>query len=148
MYCSLNSVENWPNEVMCPSGRLTNQSNAVPDGVLMKSLQCTTLEPPESIIWVWKAVIWASGSSTLVKVTFRPMNVAGITVSMITWENGMGQTLTGMGGARSSTVRSPTFRKFLRNSSLVLRNSSLFACDATRSTWKRSWSTLDAATAC
>ena len=33
----------------------------------------------------------------------------------------MGGALTGSGGARSSTIRSPTFCKFLRSSSLVLR---------------------------
>ena len=75
------------------------------------------------------------------------MKVAGITMSMITWENGMGQNLTGAGGACSSIVRSSICCKFLRSSSLVLRNSLLLACDAVRSTWKRSWSTLDAVTA-
>ena len=133
---------------MCPSGRPTNQSNVVPNSVLMNNLQRMTSEPPESIIWVWKFVIWASGSSTSMKVTFRPMNVAGITVSMIVWEKGMGRALTGVGGARSSTICSPTCCQLLRNSSLVLRNSSLLAYDATRSTWKQSWSTLDVATAC
>ena len=93
-------------------------------------------------------MIWASGSSTPVKVVFGPRKLAGITVSMIAWENGMGQALTGIDGARPSVVRSPTCCKFLRSSSLVMCSSSLFAYDAARSAWNRSWSALDAATAC
>ena len=61
MYCFLNNVENWLKEVICPSGRLMNQSNVVPENVLINSLQCIACVPPEIIIWVWKAVIWASG---------------------------------------------------------------------------------------
>jgi len=38
MYCSLNNVENWSKEVICPSGRLMNQSNTVPENVLINSL--------------------------------------------------------------------------------------------------------------
>ena len=125
MYCSFNNVENWSNEVMCPSGRLMNQSNVVPENVPINSLLCMTSVPHEIIIWVWKVVMWASGSSTPVKVIFVPMKLAGITESMIAWENGMGRALTGMGGVRSSVrCKSP------RNSSLALHNSSLFARDA------------------
>jgi len=61
-----------------------NQPNIVPASVLMNSIQYTASEPPESIIWVWNVVICASGSSTLVKMTFGPTDVAGIRVSMIT----------------------------------------------------------------
>jgi len=50
MYCSLNSVENLSNEVMCPLGRLMNQSNVAPASVPMNNLQYTASEPPESII--------------------------------------------------------------------------------------------------
>jgi len=61
------------------------------------------------------------------------MKLAGITVSMIAWEKGMGRTLIGMGGVRSSIVRSPMRCKSLRSSSLALRNSSLFSRDAAKS---------------
>ena len=37
MYCSLNNVDNWSNEAMCPSGRLMNQSNVVPENVPINS---------------------------------------------------------------------------------------------------------------
>ena len=42
----------------------------------------------------------------------------------------MGHDLGGTGGARSSTAHSPACCKSLRSSSLVLRSSSLSACDA------------------
>ena len=80
--------------------------------------------------------------------SFGPMEVVGITTSMIAWENGMGRALGGMGGARSSTARSLACCKLLCSCSLVLRSFSLLTCDAARSTKKRSWSTLDTATAC
>ena len=119
--------------------------------------------PSEIIIWVWKAVIWAYGSSTPVKAIFGPMKLAGITVSMIACENGMGRALTGMGEVRSSVERSPMRCKSLRSSLLALRSSLLFACDAAKSSWYQfwlvacsawtstrilSWSALDTATAC
>ena len=50
MYCSLNNVENWSKELMCPSGRLMNQSNVVPENVLINSLQCMASVPPKIII--------------------------------------------------------------------------------------------------
>ena len=71
-YYSLNNVANWSKVVMCLSERLTNHSNAAPDSVLISILQYTTSDPPVSIIWVWNAVRWASGSSTPVKETFGP----------------------------------------------------------------------------
>ena len=138
-YYSLNSVANWLKVVMCPSGRLTNHSNVVPANVLISSLQYTASDPIVSIIWVWNIVRWASGSSTPVKVTFRPRDVVGNAISIIAWEDGMGRALDGMGGACSSTALSPACCKSLRSSSLVLRNSSLSPCDA-------AISTLDAAT--
>ena len=46
-------------------------------------------------------------SSTPVKVTFGPRDVVGNAVSIIFCDNGMGRALSGMGGARSSTARSP-----------------------------------------
>ena len=116
-----------------------NQSNAVPENVPMNNLQCMASVPPEIIIWVWKAVMWASGSSTPVKVSFGTMKLAGITVSMIAWEKGTGRVLTGMGRPCSSIARSPMRCKSMRNSSLVMHNFSLFACDAAKSTWNRSW---------
>jgi len=97
------------------------------------------LVPPEIIIWVWKAVMWASGSSTLVKAIFGPMKLAGIIVSMIACENGMGRALTSMGGVRSSFVHSPMHCKSLHSSSLALRSSSLFARDAAKSSWNWLW---------
>ena len=116
--------------------------------MLINSLQRTASEPPTNIICVWKAVRWAYGSSTPVKVALGPTNVAGITTSMIACENGIGKSVDGVTGSCSSTSRSPAwFRKSLHNSSLVLRNSSFLAWDAARSTWMRSWSAFDAATA-
>ena len=73
-----------------------NQSNAVPENVPMNCLQCITSILPKIIIWVWKAVMWASRSSTPVKVIFETMKLDGITVSMIAWEKGMGRALTRM----------------------------------------------------
>ena len=81
MYCSLNDVENCGNDVTCPSGRLMNKFSVVPVSVLMNKLQCTALEPLVSIICVWKAVRWAFGSSTPVKLALGPTNVASITTS-------------------------------------------------------------------
>ena len=140
MYCSLNSLESCVNDVTWPSERLINQSIAVPTNVLMKNLHCTASNPPTP-------VRWASRSSTPVKVALGPTNVAGITVSMIACENGIGKSLGSVSGSCSSTSRSPVwFRKSLRNSSLVLCNSSFLASDAARSIWIRSWFALDAAT--
>ena len=116
-----------------------NQSNVVLENVSINSLQCMALVPHEIIISVWKPVMWASGSSTPVKVIFGPMKLAGITVSMISWEKGMGRALTGMGGVRSSVVRSPMHCKSLRSSLLALCSSSLFARDAAKSSWNRFW---------
>ena len=116
-----------------------NQSNVVPENVPINSLLCMASVPLEIIIWVWKAVMWASRSSTPVKVIFGIMKLAGITMSMISWKKGMGRALTGMGGVRSSVVRSSMCCKSLRSSSLILHSSSLFAHDATKSTWNRSW---------
>ena len=76
---------------------------------------------------MWNTVRWASGSSTPVKETFGPRDVVGNAVFMIARENGMGRALGGAGGARSSVAHSPTCCKSLRNSSLALRNSALFA---------------------
>ena len=109
-----------------------NQSNVVSENVPINSLQCMASVPPEIIISVWKAVMWASGSSTHVKAIFGPMKLAGITVSMIAWEKGMGRALTSMGEVRSLVVRSPMRCKSLRSSSLALRNSSLFARDTAK----------------
>ena len=106
---------------MCLSGRLTNHSNAAPDSVLISILQYTTPDPLVSIIWVWNAVRWASGSSTPVKETFGPRDVVGNAVFMIARENGMGRALRGTNGARSSVARFPTCCKSLRSSSLALR---------------------------
>ena len=72
MNCSLNNVENWWKEVMCPLGRLMNQSNVVHENVPINSLQCMTSVPLEIIIWVWKAVMWASRSSTPVRWFLDP----------------------------------------------------------------------------
>ena len=88
-----------------------------------------------SIIWVWNAVSWASGSFTHVKETFGPRHV-GNTTFMIACKNGMGRALSGTGGARSSAARSPTCCKSLQNSSLALRNSVLSARGAATSTWR------------
>ena len=57
-------------------------------------------DPPVSIIWVWNAVRWASGSSTLVKETFWPKDIVGNMTFMIACENGIGRALSGIGGAR------------------------------------------------
>ena len=118
MTCSLNNVENWSNEVMCPSGRPMNQSNVVPANVTMNNLQCMANVPPEIIIWVWKAVMWASGSSIPVKVILGVMKVVDITTFMIAWENGMGRALTRICGLCSPTMRSPKRCRSLCSSSL------------------------------
>ena len=138
-YCSLNSVANWSKVGMSPSGRLTNHFNVAPANVLISNLQYTASDRPVSIIWVWKAVRWASRSSTPVKETFGPRDVVGNAVSMISCENSKGHALSGTCGARSSAGRSPTCCKSLRSSSLALRSSALSPHDATIST-------LDAAT--
>ena len=138
MNCSLNRFKNWSNEVMCPLGRLMNQSNVVFENVLMNSLQCIASVPPEIIIWVWKAVMWASESLTPLKAIFGTMKLDGTTVSMIAWEKGMERALTVMGGFGSSLAHSPMRCKSLRNSSLAWNSSSSFACDAAKSTWNHS----------
>jgi len=99
MYCALNSFVNCGNDVTWPSGRLMNQSIVVPAKVLMNSLHRTASEPPTSIICVWKAVRWASGSSVPVKVTLGPMSVTGIVASTISYENGVGNSLGGVTGS-------------------------------------------------
>ena len=58
--------------------RLMNQSNVVTENVLINSLQCMASFPLEIIIWMWKVVIWAFGSSTPVKAIFGPMKLTGI----------------------------------------------------------------------
>ena len=136
MYCSLNSLEICVNDVTWPSERLMNQSIVVPTSVLMNNLHRTASEPLTNIICVWKVVRWAFGSSTPVKVALGPTNVAGITASMITCENGIGKSRGGVAGSWSCISHSPAwFRKPLRNSSLVLSNSSFLASDATKSIW-------------
>jgi len=99
MYCALNSFVSYGNDVTWPSGRLMNQSIVVPTRVLMNSLHLTALEPPTSIIYVWKAVRWASGSSVPVKVTLGPISMAGITTSMISCENDIGNSQGGIVGS-------------------------------------------------
>jgi len=83
MNCYLNNVENWSNEVMCPSRRLMNQSSVVPENVPMNNLQCMASVPSEIIIWLWKAVMWAFESSVPVKVIFGVMKLMGIMAFMI-----------------------------------------------------------------
>ena len=99
MYCALNNFVSCGNDVTWPSDRLMNQSITVPAKVLMNSLHCTASEPPTSIIYVWKAVRWAFGSSIPVKVTLGPTSVAGITASTISGENGVGNSLGGVTGS-------------------------------------------------
>ena len=70
------------------------------------------------------------------KETIRPRDIVGNTTLMIARENGMGRALSGTGGARSSSARSPTCCKSLRISSLALRNSALFAREAATSAWR------------
>ena len=144
MNCSLNNVANWSNEVMCQSGRPMNQSSGVPANVPMNSLQCMASVPPEIIIWVCKAVMWASGSSVPVKVILDVMKFVGITTFVIASENGMGRALTRIGGLCYPVVRSPKRCRSLRSSSLALRNSSLSACYASSSTlnWSCLWAYL------
>jgi len=141
----LNNVKNWSNEVMCPSGRPMNQSNVVLANVRMNSLQCMASIPLEIIIWVWKVVMWASGSSIPVKVILGVMKFVGITTLMIAWENDMGRALTGIGGLCSPAECSPKRCRSLRSSSLALRNSSLLVRDASSSTLN--WSCLSACSA-
>ena len=93
-----------------------NQSMAIPGKVLIKSLHLT------SIICVWNAVRCASGSSILVKVTFGPVNVLGIAVSRIAYENGVENSLGGVAVSGSSTSRHPR-----RSSSLARWSSSFLA---------------------
>ena len=68
---------------------------AIPVKVLMKSLHLTASEPPTSIICMWNAVRCASGSSIPVKVTLGPVNVLGIVVYRIAYENGVVNSLGG-----------------------------------------------------
>ena len=99
MYYALNNFVSCGNDVTWPSGRLMNHSITVPTRVLKNSLHLTASGTPTSIICVWKAVRWASGSSVPVKVTLGPTSVAGITVSMISYENGIGNSLGGVAGS-------------------------------------------------
>jgi len=124
MYCVLNSFVSCGNDVTWPSGRLTNQSMAVLANVLMNSLHRTVSEPPTSIICVWKAIRWASGSSTPGKVTLGPTSVAGITASTIFGKNGVGNSLGGVPGSLSAPSRSVVwvFRS-LHSSSFEWRSS-------------------------
>ena len=46
MYCSLNNLESYANNVMWSSGRLMNQSIVVPTSVLMNNL-CRTASDPQ-----------------------------------------------------------------------------------------------------
>ena len=96
--CSEQLSDLWE-RVTWPSGRLMNQSIVVPTRVLMNSLHLTASEPPTSILCVWKALRWASGSSILVKVTLDPTNVAGITASMISYEYGIENSLGSVVGS-------------------------------------------------
>ena len=106
-YCSLNSGESCAKDVMWPSGRLMNQSIAIPVRVLIKSLHLTASEPPTNIICVWNAVRSASGSSIPVKVTLGPVNVLGIADSRIGCENGVVNSLGGDVASGSSPPRHP-----------------------------------------
>ena len=99
MYCALKNFVSYGNNITWPSGRLMNQSIAVPTRVLMNSLHLTASEPPTSIIFVWKAMRWASGSSVPVKVTLGPTSVVGITTSTISYENDIGNSLGGVTGS-------------------------------------------------
>ena len=121
-YCSLNSRESWVKDVMWPSGRLMNQSIAIPVKVLMKSLHLMASEPPTSNICVWNAVRCASRSSTPVKVALGPVNVLGIAVSRIACENGV---VNSLGGDAASGSSQP--RHLRRNSSLAWWSSSFLA---------------------
>ena len=146
MYCALNSLVSCGNAVTWPSGRLMNQSIIVPTIVFMNSLHLTASEPPTNIICVWKALRWASESSVPVKVTLGRTNVAGITASMISCENDIGNSLGGVTGSRSLSSRPPAwFCRSLRNSSFERRSSSFVARDTAKSAWMRSWFALDAA---
>ena len=53
MYYALNNFVSCGNDVPWPSGRLMNQSIAIPTRVLMNNLHLTASEPPTSIICVW-----------------------------------------------------------------------------------------------
>ena len=87
-----------------------------------------------------KVGLW---SSTLVKVTLGPTSVAGITASMISSENGVGNSLGGVSGSWSAPSRSAAWDcRSLRSSSFERRRSSLIACDTTKSAWMRSWFAL------
>ena len=94
-YCSLNNCDSCGKEVIWPSRRLMNQSMAIPDKVLMKSLHLTASKLPTSTICVWNVVRCASGSSIPVKVTLGPANVLGINASRISCENGVENSLGG-----------------------------------------------------
>ena len=107
--------------------------------------------------------MWASGSFVSVKVIFGVMKLVGIMTFMISWENGMGRALTGIGGLCSPTARFPKRCKSFRSSLLSLHKSSLSvrdvfnsilnwsclsACSAQTSAKTFSWSALDVATVC
>ena len=83
---------------------------------------------------MWKAVMWASGSSIPVKVIFGVMKLVGITTFMIAWEKRMGRALTRKGGVCSPVACSPMRCSSLRSSSLALRSSSLLVPVASKST--------------
>ena len=120
---------------MFPSGSPINQSHVVPANIPMNSLQCMAYVLLEIIIWVWKAVMWAFGSSVPAKVILGVMKFVGITMFMIVWENGMGRALTGIGGLFSLATRSPKRCRSLCNFSLALHSSSLFVATNPTRPW-------------
>jgi len=69
----------------------------------------------------------ASRSSVPMKVILDVMKFVGITTLMISRENDMGRTLTGIGGLCYPIACSPKRCRSLRSSSLALRSSSLLA---------------------
>ena len=115
---------------MWPSGRPTNHCIVVLVKIHMNILQCIAFVPPKIIIWALNVVRWLSRSSTPVKTILGVMKLAGMTVSIIACENGLGWALSWAIGPRSPTERSSIRCRLLCNFSLVLRNSSLLAQDA------------------
>ena len=130
MNCSLNNLENWSKKVMWPFGKPINHCSVVPVNVPINILQCITFVPLEIIIWALNAVRWTSGSFAPVKTILGVMNLAGMTSSIISSENGLGRALGWIVGPRSLVECLPSCCRYLNNSSLALRNSSLLARDA------------------
>ena len=112
---------------MWPSRRPLNHCRVIHVNLPLNILQWITFVPQEMIIWPLNAVRCFSRSFTLVKTILGIMYCGGTSASMIAYENGLGRALGCALGTRSLVERWSSYCRFLCNSSLALRNSSLFS---------------------